>query len=223
VRGVGYWEEREGYRPASAPSARAFADPKAERIASWAALKGSELLLDVGAGTGHLTEAFRRRGHRVVAVDAAAGMLARNPAPLRVRADAAQLPFREGAFALAVEANLLHHVENPVAVLKEMARVAGGRVAAIEPNRNHPPMFLFSLLLREERAGLRFTRSHLAALARAAGLSPRELVATGWVYQNRTPSFLAGFLGRRNGACPVAAYVVGLFQGGRGAGREGRA
>ena len=223
MRGVGYWEEREGYRPAAAPSARAFADPKAERIARWAGLRGDEMLLDVGAGTGHLTEAFRRRGHRVVAVDAAAGMLRRNPAPLRVRADASRLPFRDGAFALAVEANLLHHVADPALVLQEMARVAGGHVAAVEPNRNHPPMFLFSLLLREERAGLRFTRSHLAALARAAGLSPRELVVTGWVYQNRTPSFLAGFLGRRNGACPVAAYVVGLFQGGRGAGREGRA
>ena len=103
-----------------------------------------------------------------------------------------------------------------------MARVAGGQVAAIEPNRNHPPMFLFSLLLREERRGLRFTRSHVAGLAKDAGLSPIALVVTGWVYQNRTPSFLAGFLGRRNGACPVAAYVVGLFQGGRGAGREGR-
>jgi len=224
VRDVGrpYWEERGSYKPADAASARAFADPKAERIARWAALGGGESVLDVGAGTGHLTEAFRRRGHRVVAVDASAGMLARNPAPLRVKADAARLPFRAGVFALAVESNLLHHVPDPVAVLREMARVSGGNAAAIEPNRNHPPMLLFSLLLREERAGLRFTKSHLAGLARAAGLFPIGLEVTGWVYQNRTPSFLAAFLGRRDGACPVAAYVVGLFRGGRGAGREGR-
>ncbi len=217
-----YWEGREGYKPAHAPSARAFADPKARRIARWAGLKGTEPVLDVGAGTGHLTEAFRRRGHRVVAVDAAAGMLLRNPSPLRVRADAARLPFRTAAFALAVESNLLHHVRDPGAVLREMARVAQGRAAAIEPNRNHLPMFLFSLLAREERAGLRFTRSHLEGLARSAGLFPIGLEVTGWVYQNRTPSFLATFLGRWDGACPVAAYVVGLFQGGRGAGREGR-
>lgn len=223
MRDVAYWEARGSYKPADAPSARAFAEPKAERIARWAGLKCTETILDVGAGTGHLTEAFRRRGHRVVALDAAARMLRENPAPLRVRADASRLPFRTGAFALAAESNLLHHVPDPVAVLKEMARVAGGRVAAIEPNRNHPPMFLFSLLAREEWAGLRFTRSHLARLAGAAGLDPLGLEVTGWVYQNRTPDFLAGPLGRRNGACPVAAYVVGLFEGGRGAGREGSA
>ncbi|HEX5138719.1 MAG TPA: class I SAM-dependent methyltransferase [Planctomycetota bacterium] len=225
MRGVGgdYWEGRAGYRAPDAPSARAFADPKAERIVRWAGLKAGEVILDVGAGTGHLTEAFRRRGFRVVAVDAAAGMLARNTAGARVRADAARLPFRAGAFALAAESNLLHHVEDPVAALAEMARVSAGRVAAIEPNRNHPPMLLFSLLVREEWRGLRFTRSHLARLAAAAGLSVERLEVTGWVYQNRTPSFLAGFLGRRDGACPLAAYVVGLFRGGRGAGREGRA
>jgi len=224
VRGVGgdYWEGREGYRAPDAPSARAFADPKAERIVRWAGLKAGDVIVDVGAGTGHLTEAFRRRGIKVVAVDAAQGMLARNPAAARVRADATRLPFRAGAFALAAESNLLHHVEDPVAALGEMARVAGGRVAAVEPNRNHPPMLLFSLLVREERKGLRFTRSHLARLAERAGLSAERLEVTGWVYQNRTPSFLAGFLGRRDGACPLAAYVVGFFRGGRGAGREGR-
>jgi SAM-dependent methyltransferase len=216
------WEERGDYKGADAPSARAFADPKAERIARWAGLTGSEPILDVGAGTGHLTQAFRRRGHRVVACDAAARMLARNPASLRARGDAARLPFPDGAFALAVESNLLHHVADPVAVLREMARVAGGRVAAIEPNRNHPPMFLFSLARREERAGLRFTKAHLARLAAAADLSPIRLEATGWVYQNRTPDFLAGLLGRRNGACPLAAYVVGVFGSGGAAGREGR-
>ena len=85
MRDVGYWEARDAYKPASAPSARAFADPKAARIAALLGLRGDEAILDVGAGTGHLTEAFRRRGHKVVAVDAAAGMLRRNPAPLRVR------------------------------------------------------------------------------------------------------------------------------------------
>jgi len=211
-RARGYWTGRGGYADAQAPSARAFAHPKAALIAETLGLRGDEPLLDVGAGTGHLTEAFRERGHAVLALDASAGMLARNPAPVRLLADAARLPFPDGAFALAVEANLLHHVPDPVAVLREMARVSRLGVACIEPNRNHPPMFLFSLLVKEERPGLRFTRRHLARLAAAAGLAPVKLVSTGWVYQNRTPAAVARWLGRRNGACALAAYLVGVFR-----------
>lgn len=207
----GYWDGQAGYRDADARSARAFAEPKAERIAELLALGGDEPVLDVGAGTGHLTAALARRGHPVTALDASAGMLGRNPAPRRVRADATRLPFGDGAFALTVESNLLHHVDDPVEVLKEMARVSRGGVVAIEPNRNHPPMFLFSLLVREEWPALRFTPDHVRRLAEQAGLAAKHVAATGWVYQNKTPAFLAGVLGKYNRACPLAAYVLGVF------------
>jgi len=215
VRDVGsleHWDKHPTYKGADAPSARAFADPKAEQIARTLGLAGHEPILDVGAGTGHLSAAFRRRGHPVTAIDLSRGMLRRNPVAGRVRGDAARLPFSADTFALAVESNLLHHVGDPVAVLGEMGRVAGGTVAAIEPNRNHPPMFLFSLLLREEWPALRFSRRHLARLAAAAGLRPLYLEATGWVYQNKTPELVAGWLGRRNRSCALAAYVLGVFR-----------
>ena len=73
-------------------------------------------------------------------------------------------------------------------------------------------MFLFSLLLREEWPALRFTCGHLGRLAAAAGLERVCLEATGWVYQNKTPELLAGWLGRYNGICPVAAYLLGVFR-----------
>lgn len=207
-----HWDEHPTYKGADARSARAFAEPKAEQIARTLGLAGHEPILDVGAGTGHLTAAFRRRGHPVTAIDLSRGMLRRNPAPGRARGDATRLPFRDDSFTVAVEANLLHHVDDPVAVLKEMGRVSGGTVAAIEPNRNHPPMFLFSLLLKEEWPALRFRRGHLARLAAAAGLWPLYLEAIGWVYQNKTPELLAGWLGRRNRCCALAAYVLGIFR-----------
>ncbi|MGH7163288.1 MAG: class I SAM-dependent methyltransferase [Planctomycetota bacterium] len=211
MRDVSYWSRRHDYAGADAPSARAFAEPKAALIAKTLGLTGGEPVLDVGAGTGHLTMAFRRRGHPVTALDASPAMLARNPAGARVLADASKLPFPDGAFALAVEANLLHHVADPVAVLAEMARVSRGAVAVVEPNRNHPPMLLFSLIVREERAGLRFHPRRLRRLGDAAGLVALRIVPTGWVYQNRTPPWLARRLGRRNGSCPLAAYAVGVF------------
>jgi SAM-dependent methyltransferase len=207
----GYWARHPTYKSANAPSARAFADPKAERIAGTLGLRGDERVLDVGAGTGHLTAAFRRRGHPVTALDATDAMLRRNEAGARVRADAARLPFPDRSFDLVVEANLLHHVADPVAVLGEMGRVSRGAVAVVEPNRNHPPMFLFSLLVREEWPALRFRPARVRQLAEEAGLRPLLLEASGWVYQNKTPGPLAGWLGRIRGRCPVAAYVVGVF------------
>jgi len=209
-----HWQRHATYRDADAPSARAFAEPKAARIAEVLGLKGHEPILDVGAGTGHLTEAFRRRGHPVTALDASPAMLSRNPGRRRVLGDAASLPFRAHAFAVAVESNLLHHVADPVLVLREMARVSDGAVAAIEPNRNHPPMFLFSLLVREEWPALRFTRRHLAGLAARAGLAPLLVESAGWVYQNKTPPRLAGLLGRYNRPCAMAAYAIGVFRRG---------
>ncbi len=206
-----HWSEHRTYKEADAPSARAFADPKAARIAETLGLRGDEPILDVGAGTGHLGEAFRRRGHPVVAVDLTGEFLARNPARRRARADALRLPFRDGAFPLVIEASLLHHLDDPVAALREMARVSAGPVATVEPNRNHPPMCLFSLLIREEWRALRYRPRHLRRLAERAGLKQLRLEATGWVYQNKTPAALAGWLGRRNGSCPLAAYVLGVF------------
>ena len=84
-------------------------------------------------------------------------------------------------------------------------------IAVVEPNRNHPPMFLFSLLVREEWPALRFRPARVRRLAEKAGLMPLLLEASGWVYQNKTPGLLAGWLGRIRGRCPVAAYVVGVF------------
>lgn len=211
MRGLGYWDGREDYRPAGSPSARAFAEPKARKIAEALRLSGSETLLDVGAGTGHLSEAFLGLGHPVVAVDASAGMLRRNRSVFRARADALALPFPDGAFDAVVESNLLHHVRDPVGALREMARVSRRGVACVEPNRNHPPMALFSLLVREERRGLRFTPGHLGRLGESAGLRAIFLEPSGWVYQNRTPSRLAALLGRFNGRCALAAYAVGVF------------
>ena len=92
------------------------------------------------------------------------------------------------------------------------ARFEPERVAAVEPHRNHPPMFCFTLLVKEEWPALRYTPSHLRRLAAAAGLDARHVAAEGWVYQNKTPAFLARRLARRTGPCPLAAYIVGVFE-----------
>ncbi|HTJ73986.1 MAG TPA: methyltransferase domain-containing protein [Acidimicrobiales bacterium] len=92
-------------------------------------------VLDVGAGTGAASRAALAAGAAgVVALDAAYGMLAHEAAarPPAVVGDMLALPFRASAFGAAVAAFSLNHLADPVAGLREMARVtgAGGAVLA---------------------------------------------------------------------------------------------
>lgn len=102
------------------------------------AVEGAQVI-DVGAGTGIAGAELRRRGARVVvSVDLEADMLragdaAPHTAAVRaVVADVAALPFRAGAFDLAVAAFVLNHVTEPARVLREIARTvrSGGALVA---------------------------------------------------------------------------------------------
>jgi SAM-dependent methyltransferase len=101
--------------------------------------------LDLGAGTGAASRALRKAGAgRVIAVDAAFGMIAHD-ARLRPPAaigDALALPFRDAAFDVTVAAFSLNHLTDPVAGLREAARVTrpcGGLVAsAYASDDDHP-------------------------------------------------------------------------------------
>jgi ubiquinone/menaquinone biosynthesis C-methylase UbiE len=91
--------------------------------------------LDLGAGTGAATRALLAAGaSRVVAVDAALGMLAHDAGrrPPAVAGDALALPFADGAFDATVAAFSLNHLADPAAGLREAARVTrrGGGLAA---------------------------------------------------------------------------------------------
>lgn len=91
--------------------------------------------LDLGAGTGAASRALLRAGAaRVVAVDAAGGMLAFDAGhrPPAVVGDALALPFATRAFDVTVAAFSLNHLADPGAGLAQAARVTrrGGVVLA---------------------------------------------------------------------------------------------
>jgi SAM-dependent methyltransferase len=103
------------------------------------------LVLDVGAGTGAATRALLRRGARVVAIDAAQGMLAvgRETRPPAAVADACLLPFPDGAFAAVVAAFTYNHLAEPALGLREAVRVladGGTAVAAHYGIEDHHPV-----------------------------------------------------------------------------------
>lgn len=98
------------------------------------ALADCERILDVGCGTGELTRVLREEsGGDVVGLDADADLLASVPGPT-VRGDATRLPFADDSFDLVVCQALLINLPDPAAAVREFARVAGDRVAAVEPN-----------------------------------------------------------------------------------------
>jgi len=94
--------------------------------------------LDLGCGEGRVGAELARRGHRVVGVDASAVMveLARERHEAQV-ADAAALPFEDGAFDLVVAYISVLNFAEPERAIAEVARVLepGGRccTAVVHP------------------------------------------------------------------------------------------
>jgi SAM-dependent methyltransferase len=111
----------------------------AEQFLPWLAVPQGRSWLDVGCGTGALTEAVLRdtAPSAVAGIDASAGFVgyAREQlADERVTfevADAAGLPFEECRFDAVVSGLVLNFLPDPAAALAEMARVVrpGGTVA----------------------------------------------------------------------------------------------
>jgi len=94
-----------------------------KRLETWRvarAAAGGRRVLDVPCGAG--------RRDALVSCDRSAGMLAlaREAGRRGVRADVSALPFRDGAFDVALCVRLLHHLDAPArrGVLRELRRVA---------------------------------------------------------------------------------------------------
>ena len=109
-------------------------------------------VLDAGAGFGRHAFELARRGHRVVAVDYAAGEVdgTRDTFTAMVdageiradrvagvlRGDATQLPFADGAFDAVITSEVLEHIAADTAAIAELTRVLrpGGVFAATVPS-----------------------------------------------------------------------------------------
>ena len=95
-------------------------------------------MIEVGAGTGNFLSLFADVADRLIGVDLTEGMLRearkRFPEMLLVRADGARLPLRSRSIDLVTTAQTLHHVPEPIPILKEMRRVCtdAGRVLVID-------------------------------------------------------------------------------------------
>lgn len=116
-----------------------------ERI--WQLLPGSndrgasDIVADIGCADGALAAARPPgRGCRLIGLDLSAIMLRKHPRPA-LRAEATALPLRPGSVAAAVLANMLYHLDEPAAALREVRRVLapGGTVVLATVSRHDSP------------------------------------------------------------------------------------
>ena len=116
---------------------------EAERLATLAAPKDTEVALDLACGPGTFARAFARRVRWICGLDLTPALLerARRAAAadnltnmLFVCGDAKSLPFAPGTFDVATCGYSLHHMTDPAAAVAELARVVhkGGRVALLD-------------------------------------------------------------------------------------------
>ena len=148
-----------------------------EKMAEVSGIGPASQVADVGTGTGFVAAGLAPRVERVVGIDSAPAMLEVARENLRalgasnvelVVGEASRLPLQDGAVDAAFANLVLHHAEDPEAMLREMARVVrpGGTVA-ITDEVAHPYAWM-----REEHADvwLGFERGQVGRYFAAIGL-----------------------------------------------------
>lgn len=108
------------------------------------------ILLDVGGG-GYSQYLLRKFPccHTLVGVNISREVMRHAKRELTtyvdyVLADANTLPFRKSTFSLTFAKDLLHHVKNPVKILKELKEITKGEVVIVEANRPNPLMLFWT-------------------------------------------------------------------------------
>ncbi len=202
-----------------------YSVPLAPKLADFASVAAGQRVLDVGCGPGALTaELVRRLGPAAVsAVDPSEPFVAaareRHPGVSVQRAAAEDLPFEDEVFDAALAQLVVHFMADPVAGLRELARVTGedGVVAACvwDHAGGQGPLSLFWEAARQldpgvddesERAGAR--EGHLAELFRAAGL--REVEESVLSVSVEHQSFEEWWEPFELGVGPAGAFVAAL-------------
>ncbi len=108
-----------------------------------AAIQPRGLWVELGCAYGYLTEAVRSSGRRAVGLDLSDYALSQHPParPFLVQGDAQALPFAGGSAHVVTLFDLLEHLPDPRACLREAVRVLHphGLIAGATPDPLHSP------------------------------------------------------------------------------------
>jgi len=205
------------------------------QFADCAGIRNGQRVIDVGCGPGALTgELVARVGSdHVAAVDPSAPFVeavrARQPGVDVRMAPAEDLPFASDEFDAALAQLVVHFMSDPVAGLREMARVSrsGGVVSACvwDHAGGLGPLSVFWNAARELDPGVRdesdlagAREGHLGELLAAAGLNRIE--QTSLISSVEHPTFEEWWEPFTGGVGPAGAHVATLDAGRRAELRE---
>lgn len=164
------------------------------RVLDRVALQGHEIVLDIGCGTGRLTEELARRvpAGRVIGVDLSPAMLRtaslwlreRSPATALVLADAASLPFRR-AFDVVFSGATFHWLHDHAALFRSIVTALRPRGRLVAQCGGGPNLALLyaraERLMREPRFASYFDDWIEPTYFADVETTRRRLIAAGFV------------------------------------------
>lgn len=152
-----------------------FSEAVREKAYSIAEVEEGQLAADIGAGTGFVTEGLVQKGVKVIAVDQSEEML--NQMKLKFKGfegidyrkgEAESLPIDNAIVEYAMANMYLHHVEDPLAAIKEMVRILkpGGKLVITDLDEHNHKF----LKLEQHDRWMGFKREDVESWLLAAGL-----------------------------------------------------
>ena len=152
-----------------------FSEAVREKAFSIAGVQKGMLAVDMGAGTGFITEGLIQKGVRVIAVDQSEAMLSEMKKKFTDRGEidyrigtAENLPIQDEIVDYAFANMFLHHVESPSDAIEEMVRIIrpNGRLVITDLDEH-----TFEFLLNEhEDRWMGFKRDDIQEWFEEAGL-----------------------------------------------------
>lgn len=108
--------------------------------------RGGRMVLDAGAGDGHLSWLMLAEGHKVLSLDLSFHRLDKarsgsSRALTAVQANCGNIPLADASFDAVVFSEILEHLEDPATAIREGARVLrpGGRMIISVPHAQDAP------------------------------------------------------------------------------------